>query len=122
MMIDPELLETLEKRYGTPEIPPCRICGEEMTISKMGGGEPTIFRCGSDHASFIKEGGPCLTQRKEDMANGIDPPHGSVFAPTCEHLKHYRDSEWKLYQHGDRDVMELVRYVQWLQGTEPKVL
>jgi hypothetical protein len=40
-----ELIETLTERYEPTEVPPCRVCGAELSIGSMGGGEPTRWAC-----------------------------------------------------------------------------
>lgn len=42
---DTVLLEQLERDYGMPEIPPCRVCGGPLAIGAIGGGEPTRYYC-----------------------------------------------------------------------------
>lgn len=108
-MVDSELLQRLEERYAHPEVPPCRICGEELTVSSMGGGGPTIFHCGSEQAKWLG-GSLCLEAQK------LDPNHkkGLSYKYSCEHYRHYVDSEFNVYRHGDSDVLKLVEHVREL--------
>jgi hypothetical protein len=36
-------LEFIEDRYTSDPIPPCRVCGAELSIQRMGGGEATTW-------------------------------------------------------------------------------
>jgi hypothetical protein len=40
-----ELIELLTERYKPTEVPPCRVCGGELSIGCIGGGEPTRWAC-----------------------------------------------------------------------------
>lgn len=40
-----DLLEQLERAYMPPPIPKCRICGADLSIGAIGGGEPTRYYC-----------------------------------------------------------------------------
>lgn len=82
-MTDSELLDVLTKRYEPTQVPPCRVCGAELTIVSCGGGEPTRYVCST-----------------QSLTKGID-------------WRHYESSQWEdRRQGGDADVMELVsRYI-----------
>ena len=105
--VDAALLGRLRERYAPAEIPRCRVCGEALSPSRMGGGGPTIFHCSSEHAKWLGPG-PCKEAREKD------PTHerGYKRENACEHYAHWLDSEWKLYRHGDPDVIALVEYVE----------
>jgi hypothetical protein len=55
----------LRRRYAPYEVPPCRVCGEELSVGSMGGGQRTKYA----HAC----------------------PDGVSFRDWSEH---YRESEW----------------------------
>ena len=42
---DCEILQELIRRYKPSVIPPCRVCGGELSIGAAGGGEPTRWAC-----------------------------------------------------------------------------
>lgn len=42
---DTEIVEVLTDRYAPSVIPPCRVCGGELSICAIGGGEPTRWAC-----------------------------------------------------------------------------
>lgn len=41
----PEELRDLRKRYAPSVIPPCRVCGAELAMQAIGGGQPTRYAC-----------------------------------------------------------------------------
>lgn len=54
---DAELLAELEQTYAATVVPPCRVCGGELSIQSIGGGMPTIWRCqGLDEDGKRQEG------------------------------------------------------------------
>ena len=78
---DAGLIEQLERAYLPPQVPPCRICGAELSIASMGGGYATVYRC-----------------------SAVKPVDGKF------DWKHYEQSEWQDYrQGGDPRVIELVK-------------
>lgn len=78
-MDDSELIAELTKRYVPTKVPPCRVCGAELSITACGGGKPTQYACST-----------------QSIATGID-------------WEHYQNSEWEdRRQGGDVDVMELI--------------
>ena len=83
-------VEVLVKCYGPQEIPPCRVCGAELTIGSMGGGEATTWHCSSDEATWLKPG-------VKDSWNGPE-------------ITHYRESEWKQYNHENSVIMRLLEH------------
>lgn len=106
--VNADLLARLRARYTIPEIPPCRVCGGQLTVSRMGGGEPTIFHCGEPEARWLGSDTICYQVRQ------LDPSHerGWGRKTACEHYAHYLDSEYRLYAHGDSDVLALIDYVE----------
>jgi hypothetical protein len=42
---DAELLGMLTESYEPSAIPPCRVCGAELKVQSIGGGEPTRYAC-----------------------------------------------------------------------------
>lgn len=82
---DSELIGDLKKRYDQLPIPPCRICGGELSIAAIGGGRPTKYACsGSGDDGKYLPGRSCADE-------------------------HYRDSHYEDYQHADNAVIEAVR-------------
>jgi len=78
------LAAALEHDYAAPEIPPCRICGGELSIGQIGGGLPTVYYC---------------TAMADAPRNGRE-----------KDWQHYGDSKWAApRQTGDLRVLELVR-------------
>lgn len=41
---DAKLIAILTERYAPSTIPPCRVCGAELTLQSLGGG-PTVWGC-----------------------------------------------------------------------------
>lgn len=83
-MLNPQLADALERDFAAPEIPPCRICGGELSIGQIGGGLPTVYYCAA-MADAPRNG------REKDW-------------------QHYGDSKWaEPRQTGDLRVLELVR-------------
>lgn len=77
-----DLLDRLRSRYAAEPVPPCRVCGGELTPQAMGGG-PTEYGC--------------------------PRPEGVSFN---DHQAHYAASKWTHYRPGDTDVMALVEIVE----------
>ena len=40
-----DTLQLLTDKYKNYDIPPCRVCGSELTVGSMGGGRLTEFAC-----------------------------------------------------------------------------
>lgn len=76
-MSEMELVERLRERYTRETIPPCRVCGAELTIASAGGGEATKWVC-----SVANKGG---------------------FAGW---MGHYERSEYRQRHYTDDDVLE----------------
>jgi len=86
---DAALLAKLRERYAPTVIPPCRVCGGELSLESFGGGMPTIWRCSP-------------WQPTEDEPLRRKPGRGIAD-------KHYSDSEFiDRRQGGDADVIELI--------------
>lgn len=79
------LLDRLTRRYASVPVPACRVCGGELEVQQMGGGEATIW------------------------AHSM--PAGTSFSEWAEH---YDGSRWVQRQHGDGDVLALVDIVTQL--------
>jgi hypothetical protein len=92
---DDDLLAELRKRYEPTDIPPCRVCGGELSLQAFGGGEPHRWAC--DGFKHDAEGNPA----------GLKP--GRRCADD-----HYLQSEFvDRRQDGDAAVVELVeRYTE----------
>jgi len=45
MRLSDERLDFLLKLYAPTVVPPCRVCGGDMGIGKIGGGGPTVWAC-----------------------------------------------------------------------------
>ncbi|TLX16744.1 hypothetical protein [Rhizobium sp. MHM7A] len=89
-MTNDEIMETAQElvnRYTPETIPPCRICGERLSMQAAGRG-PTIYACSGDYEDE--------TGRRKYRA-------GRSVAD-----EHYSNSRWEQYRHGDRLVMKLV--------------
>jgi len=58
---DAELIAVLNSRYEPTKVPPCRVCGGELSIGAIGGGSPTRYGCMADNAAHYSE--PSSTRR-----------------------------------------------------------
>ena len=82
---DEEIVGELTESYKAPEVPPCRVCGGELSCQRVGGGEATVWACSGLVDGELQEG-----RRIAD--------------------EHYRRSEWEdRSQGGDGRVLELIR-------------
>lgn len=82
---DEELLQSLRESYEPTVVPPCHICGRELSIQAIGGGKPTVWACSGrdDNDSYL-------------------PGRGFID-------EHYSNSRYEdRRQGGDERVMELV--------------
>lgn len=85
------LLDRLAKRYARVPVPACFVCGGELEIQQIGGGEDTVWAHGR--------------------------PAGVSFSDWAEH---YDRSRWIQRQPGDADVLALVAVVsQLLTAPDP---
>lgn len=87
---DEKLLAELTKRYTYTVIPPCCVCGDELTCQRAGGGEPTVYACSGYEDDPDKPG--CI--RRMEGRKGAD--------------EHYVKSEFIDRKGGDDTVMELI--------------
>lgn len=78
------LADRLRERYERVPVPPCRVCGGELTIARMGGGEVTRYACSSPEA-----------KASVGIMRGGD--------------NHYFNSYWSAPNHPDEDVIALLR-------------
>lgn len=74
--ISDHMLEGLLVRYGPQEVPPCRVCGAGLTPSSMGGGRPTIWRCGSPEADWLGVGYDSPEKKHWDLSTWEQQNHG----------------------------------------------
>lgn len=65
---DEELLTELVERYKPTEVPPCRVCGKELTLQSAGGGQPTVWACDN----FGQDWEHYSNSRWEDYKQGGD--------------------------------------------------
>jgi hypothetical protein len=82
IVVNDAFLDYLEDRYAVTPVPPCRLCGGELSIQRMGGGAATEYACINV---------PFTTR------NNSDP--GWV---------HYGESRYVHYRSGDSDVVALI--------------
>jgi len=86
-----DIVATLRARYAPTTVPPCRVCGGELSIASVGGGEPTRWAC-SEYEDDPDVHGQLRRKPDRSMADA-----------------HYGDSRWVDYrQGGDSDVIELL--------------
>ncbi len=86
-----ELVLILTERYAPTVIPPCRVCGGELSIASSGGG-PTVWACNTMEDDPEK---PDRLRRKKDRACADD---------------HYSQSRYEDRRCGGDDVvMEALR-------------
>lgn len=78
-----DLLERLRQRYSAEPVPPCQVCGGELSIQSMGGGQATKYGC--------------------------PRPEGVTYRDWAEH---YDRSVWTQYRAGDSEVIALVDAVE----------
>lgn len=90
-MTDDEIVKVarlLVGRYTAEDVPPCRICGGPLSIQAIGGGGPTIYACSGQY---------------EDAEHGRKYREGRSVAD-----EHYNASQWRMYRHGDQDVLRVL--------------
>jgi hypothetical protein len=88
--IDHELVQRLRERYTPQLVPPCRVCGGELSIARAGGGEATVWACATMEEDPEAPG----TLRLKPGRGGAD--------------EHYSESRWTQYRSGDDDVIALL--------------
>lgn len=79
--ISPVDLSMLIGRHTPVRPDPCRVCGADMTIGSMGGGDATVYRCSVASANYFN---PTNRAETED---------------------HYRRSEQRITYHGDHAIV-----------------
>lgn len=103
-MTDDEIMETAQElvnRYTPETIPPCRVCGEKLSMQAAGCG-PTIYACSG---MYEDESGRTRYREGRSVAD-----------------EHYSNSRWEQYRHGDRLVMKLLHQLIADRGlTMPEV-
>lgn len=82
-----EAAQEVVNRYTPESIPPCRVCGEQLSMQAAGRG-PTIYACSG---TFEDEDGRTRYREGRSVAD-----------------EHYSNSRWEQYRHGDRLVIKLV--------------
>jgi hypothetical protein len=93
--MSPAELSILIWQHSPKEIGPCPVCGHEMTLASMGGGEATRYVCGSTEASPIGKHG----RDERDAADS-----------------HYRRSAKLVTYHGDPHVVRGLRELRAARG------
>jgi hypothetical protein len=74
-----EDIRVLRERYAPSVIPPCRLCGAELSLGSFGGGRPTVWACdGRDDDGNYLPGRKIADRhysesRYEDYRQGGDP-------------------------------------------------
>lgn len=79
-------LDALEQRYTRTPVPPCRVCGGELTPQSMGGGRPTVYA----HST----------------------PDGVSWTSW---QAHYQGSRWEQPRSGDSDVLAAIARIRDLE-------
>jgi hypothetical protein len=82
-----EAAQEVVNRYTPERVPPCRICGESLSMQAAGRG-PTIYACSG---TYEDESGRTRYREGRSLVD-----------------EHYSNSRWEQYRHGDRLVMKLV--------------
>jgi hypothetical protein len=90
------LLAELRARYTADEVPPCRVCGECLSIQRAGGGEATLYGCSG-------------LEDDPDTPGHLRMREGRSYADD-----HYSQSKWTQYRNGDSDVLALCAGVEGL--------
>ena len=88
---DAQLATLLHDRYTADLVPPCPICGGELSSASAGGGRATVFACSEWEDDLAVPG---RLRRKEERGIADD---------------HYDRSRWIHYNSGDSLVLKLVR-------------
>lgn len=89
--MEPLDLTTLRGRYTAEPVPPCRVCGRELTVQSSGGGNATTYGCSG------------LIPDPADPENSLIRDPNRTIAD-----KHYSDSKWTQYRSGDTEVIALI--------------
>lgn len=88
---DVELATLLCDQYAEEPVPPCPVCGGELSVASCGGASATIYACSEWEDDSAKPG----ELRRKDGCGVADD--------------HYSRSRWTQYRGGDTHVLELVR-------------
>ena len=87
---DEDLMRKLRESYERPKIPPCHICGAELSLHGFGSG-PSVYYCdGKNEDGTYKDGRKPIDQ-------------------------YFSQSRYEQYRHGDSRVFELMRRYQALK-------
>lgn len=89
---DDDLIAMLRERFTGDPVPPCRVCGAELTIGSIGGNTSTKYAC--PNADTLKHEWGSPEQR--------------------EAMEHYRASEFFHNKPGDTLVLQLLDRYQHL--------
>ena len=94
----------LRKRYTAEPVPPCRVCGGELSIARAGGGEATKWAC-----SPLEDDpdAPGMLRVKTGRGRADD---------------HYSQSQWTQYRGGDSDVLDLIAEIEKLRAERDDVV
>lgn len=82
------IAQKLVNQYTPEPIPPCRVCGRELSMQAAGRG-PTVYACSGEYED---EAGRTLYREGRRVAD-----------------EHYSNSRFEQYRMGDRRVMAIVR-------------
>lgn len=94
-----ELIELLEDQFTGIPIPPCPVCGRDLTVASAGGGHATKYACSTNEADPDRPG--FLRNRTDYKSYGMD------------WLEHYARSEFVHHKPGNPWVLELIKRVKW---------
>lgn len=100
-----DLITMLRERYSPPIIPPCSVCGEELTVVAAGGPHGIVYACS-------------ITM--EDPDN-----QGKFMVKSGRHFRdeHYERSRRQYYgKFGDADVIKLLDIIERLEMVGEKKL
>lgn len=79
---DVALIQRVRARYTAEPVPPCRVCGAELSIQSMGGGHATVYGHATPEGVSLREWGD-----------------------------HYDASRWTQLRAGDSDVLALLALI-----------
>lgn len=92
-----DLIESLSDRYTPEPVPPCRVCGGELSVQSIGGGNATVWGCSG-------------TEDDPDRPGHVRYKEGRRVADD-----HYAQSTWTQHREGDSAVLEMIRRQKLLQ-------
>jgi len=96
-----KLLERMERRYGNYEVPPCRVCGRDLSSASSGGWERTWWACSPQMDDPDKPGWLKTNPDWEPLPDKDKWPQG-----------HYSHSRWQAPNFPDFDILRLVQLVR----------